>query len=111
LGAAAREQPDIILLDLDLGGEDGVSLIPELGQIAKDARILVLTGLRDPEIHRRAVMLGALGIVQKEKAPEVLTSAIERVYAGSSGDGAAHGAVSTSLEESKRRPFGRGLFL
>lgn len=82
LAAAAREQPDVILLDLDLGGEDGVSLISELREVAKQARIVVLTGLRDPEIHRRAVMLGALGIVRKEKAPEVLISAIERVYAG-----------------------------
>ena len=82
LAAAAHEQPDVILLDLDLGGEDGVTLISELRQVAKQTRIVVLTGLRDPEIHRRAVMLGALGIVRKEKAPEVLISAIERVYAG-----------------------------
>ena len=82
LAAAAREQPDVVLLDLDLGDEDGVSLISELREIAKDARIVVLTGLRDAEIHRQAVMLGALGIVRKEKAPEVLISAIERVYAG-----------------------------
>ena len=80
--AAVQEQPDVILLDLDLGAEDGLSLISELREVAKEARIVVLTGLRDAEVHRQAVILGALGIVRKEKAPEVLISAIERVYAG-----------------------------
>lgn len=82
LAAATQEQPDVILLDLDLGGENGLSLVSELREVAKQARIVVLTGLRDAEIHRRAVVLGALGVVRKEKAPEVLISAIGRVYAG-----------------------------
>lgn len=79
---AASEHPDIILLDLDLGGDSGIGLIADLLGAASDARIIVLTGLRDPEVHRKAVSLGALGIVRKEKAATVLISAIERVHAG-----------------------------
>ncbi len=45
LELVAREQPDVIVLDLDLGGESGVDLIPELRAAADHARILVLTGL------------------------------------------------------------------
>ena len=82
LALAASEHPDIILLDLDLGGESGMALIADLIAAASDARIIILTGLRDAESHRQAVMLGAMGIVKKEKAAEVLISAIERVYAG-----------------------------
>jgi len=82
LALTASQQPDIILLDLDLGGESGVALISELIAYASEARIIVLTGLRDPEIQRQAVLLGAVGIVPKEKAAEALIDAIERVHAG-----------------------------
>jgi len=82
LALARSEHPDIILLDLDLGGDSGVALIADLIAAATEARIIILTGLRDPEAHRKAVLLGAMGIVRKEKAAEVLISAIERVHAG-----------------------------
>ena len=82
LKLAAQEQPNIILLDIDLGGENGLDLIPELLGAAERARIIVLTGVRDPEIHHQAVSLGAMGVVRKEKAIEVLIGAIERVHAG-----------------------------
>lgn len=81
LALAASEHPDIILLDLDLGGDSGMSLIADL-IAASDARVIILTGLRDPKAHRQAVLLGAMGIVKKEKAARALISAIERVHAG-----------------------------
>lgn len=79
---AARERPDIVLLDLDLGGESGVAIISDLIAAAGDARVIILTGLRDPEVHRKAVMVGAMGVVSKENAAEVLIKAIERIHAG-----------------------------
>jgi two-component system, NarL family, nitrate/nitrite response regulator NarL len=80
--SAAREQPDIILLDLDLGNESGLDILPELRTAAKGARVIVLTGIRDPAEHRQAVRLGATGMVLKEQALDTLVQAIERVYAG-----------------------------
>ena len=79
---AAREQPDIILLDLDLGEESGVDFLPALLAAAKQARVIVLTGIRDPAAHRQAVRLGATGMVLKEQAFDTLVKAIERVHAG-----------------------------
>jgi DNA-binding NarL/FixJ family response regulator len=49
---------------------------------APETRILVLTGLRDPEVHRQAIRHGALGLVFKEKAVETLLQAITKVRAG-----------------------------
>jgi two-component system, NarL family, nitrate/nitrite response regulator NarL len=82
LALAAREQPDIILLDLDLGNDSGIDIIPELLELARDARVIILTGVRDPKVHHKAVLLGAMGLVSKEKAAEVLIRATQRVYAG-----------------------------
>jgi two-component system nitrate/nitrite response regulator NarL len=50
--------------------------------VAGDARVLLLTGVRDPEVHQRAVRVGAMGLVFKEKPPDDLFKAIEKVYAG-----------------------------
>ena len=82
LAVTEKEQPDIILLDLDIGGESGLDFLRELLVSAPRTRVLVLTGVRDPEAHKRAVHLGAMGLVFKDKAAEVLIKAIEKVHAG-----------------------------
>src|SRR5438874_2135180 len=82
LAIADREQPDIILLDLDLGGRDSLEFLPQLTTAAPEARVIVLTGLRDSDEHRRAIRLGASGIVLKDQACELLIKAIAKVHAG-----------------------------
>ena len=78
LSVAAREQPDIILLDLDLSGDSALDCIPALLAAAKQARLVILTGVYDSELHRCAVHLGAMGLVLKDKAAEVLIKAIDK---------------------------------
>ena len=82
LALATREQPDVILLDLALGAENGLDLLPRLLTAAGRARVLILTGVVDVEDHRQAIRRGAMGLVLKEQAPEVLLKAIEKVHAG-----------------------------
>jgi two-component system nitrate/nitrite response regulator NarL len=82
VAGAAREQPDVILLDLDLGRDSGLDCLPRFREVAPNARVLVLTGLRDTELHQQAVRLGAAGVVVKDKAADLLLKAIERVHAG-----------------------------
>ena len=82
LNAAARELPDIIVLDLDLGAESGLDCLPGLLAAAATARVVVLTGVRDSALHRQAIRLGAMGLVLKEKAVDELLQAIEKVHAG-----------------------------
>jgi two-component system nitrate/nitrite response regulator NarL len=82
LALAVRQQPDIILLDLDLAGQSGLDMLSEIHSAASGARVIVLTGLQDSEVHRLAVRQGALGVVVKDQAAEVLVQAIEQVYGG-----------------------------
>jgi len=82
LAVAAREQPDIILLDLALGDTSGLDLLPELCTAASAARVLILTGVTDPDLHRQAVSRGAVGLVRKGQSIEVLLQAIEKVHQG-----------------------------
>jgi len=82
LALAKSEQPDLILLDIDLGRENGLDFLPELIDTVPGVHVLVLTGLRDIESHRRAARLGAAGVVLKEHAADVLLKAIKKVHAG-----------------------------
>ena len=82
MALAASEKPNLILLDIDLGDEDGLDFLPELRETAADVRVLILTGMKDVETHRRAARLGAAGLVLKERAAEVLLKAIRKVHQG-----------------------------
>ncbi|HKO42622.1 MAG TPA: response regulator transcription factor [Pyrinomonadaceae bacterium] len=82
LEAATRESPDLILLDLDLGGENALTFLTELKETAKNSRVLILTGLNDSSAHRRSIKLGAMGVVLKDQAAEVLIKAIRKVHSG-----------------------------
>jgi two-component system nitrate/nitrite response regulator NarL len=80
LTSLLSERPDIILFDLDIAND--LDLLPEFYRITPEARAIVLTGMRKSESHRRAVRLGAIGLVRKEQASDVLLKAITKVHAG-----------------------------
>jgi len=79
---AGREQPDVIILDLDLGKTSGHDCLEELTSASPQSRVLVLTGLHDLDLHQAAISRGAMGLVRKLEAAEVLVQAIKKVHAG-----------------------------
>jgi len=81
LAILEREQPDIILLDIDLAGVNSLDSMPVLRNVTS-AMVLILTGMRDTETHERAVMAGARGVVQKETSAEMILKAIKKVHEG-----------------------------
>ncbi len=82
LERATSERPDVIILDLVLGDEDGLTFLPELCEASPNSRVLVLTGVQNPDSHRRAIRRGAMGIVLKEHAADQLLKAILKVNEG-----------------------------
>lgn len=73
--------PDLILLDLDLGGVCALDFLPDL-IVQSQAIVLVLTGSTESDIHQQAVMRGARGVVSKLEPAAVLITAIEKVSTG-----------------------------
>ena len=62
--------PDVVVLDVDLGGDDGLALLPEL---SGRARVLVLTSHADGVTRERAARMGAAALLDKnEPAAHVL---------------------------------------
>lgn len=74
--ARTRElQPHVIVLDVNLDGEDGLALIPTLRRDACSA-IVVLTSFTDPQIAVRAMRLGAHACLNKTSPAADLIDAI-----------------------------------
>lgn len=72
---------DVILLDLDLDGEDSATALAVLRQRCP-GRVLVLTGATDIALHRAAVLQGARGVVHKSEPADTILRAIEKVHDG-----------------------------
>lgn len=77
-----RSSIDIVLLDYDLGTENGFEFIPRARGSGFGGRILMLTaGMSDAE-SVRALTLGIGGIFLKHSSPASLAQAIRKVVAG-----------------------------
>jgi DNA-binding NarL/FixJ family response regulator len=75
-------QPDLILLDLLLPRKSGYEAIPELAQVAPDAKVLVVSSQTAPSSVRRALSAGARGYIPKHSSDGELVTAIMRVAGG-----------------------------
>jgi two-component system response regulator NreC len=74
--------PDVLLLDVNLGGESGLDAIPSLRSGAPATAIVVLTMQNEPAYARRALEAGASGYVVKEAAGDELVRAIRAAANG-----------------------------
>ncbi|MET3120736.1 DNA-binding NarL/FixJ family response regulator [Oxalobacteraceae bacterium GrIS 2.11] len=60
-----RLQPDIVCLDQEMPGKDGLTLLKELKEIDPKAAVLMITGTKDPEFQLQAVSAGVAGFLRK----------------------------------------------
>jgi two-component system, NarL family, response regulator NreC len=76
---ARRLQPDVILLDLLLPRKSGYDAIPELAEVAPQAKVLVISSQAAPSSVRRALAAGASGYLPKRSSERELITAIRFV--------------------------------
>ncbi len=81
MAAIGELKPDLILMDMDLGDSLSLDFLPELLE-KTSARVLMLTGLQNPDLHDDAIVKGARGVLLKGESAKVILKAIERVHAG-----------------------------
>jgi DNA-binding NarL/FixJ family response regulator len=79
---AAGGSPDVILLDVQLPGMDGITALATLRAQAPQARIIILTVFDDAEKIFRAVCAGASGYILKSSGIEQIGQAIRQVMDG-----------------------------
>lgn len=77
-----QHQPDIILLDLQMPIQDGLTTLQQLRQAQCKVPVLVLTTFDDHERVLKAMLLGARGYLLKDVGLEQLDTAIRTLVAG-----------------------------
>ena len=82
LGALQQLRPELLLLDLSLGGRSGFELLTELSRRELPVRVIVLTMSAAPRHIAEALRLGASGYVLKGSPSGELLAAIDNVRRG-----------------------------
>ena len=77
-----KQLPDVILLDVQLPGIDGISALSRLKLAAPDARTIILTVFDDADKIFRAVCAGASGYILKTSSIDAIADAIRQTVDG-----------------------------
>jgi DNA-binding NarL/FixJ family response regulator len=81
LAALGRLHPDVMLVDLDLGADDGAELVGTIRE-RSTSRVILFTASTDPRELRRAVAVDPDGLLLKTVSLDHLAEAIRQVAAG-----------------------------
>jgi len=84
LSSVERALPDIVLLDLELPGMNGVDAIPRFADAASHPRVIILTAYDTEERVLAALKAGAVGYVLKGAPAGEIAQAIRAVAGGGS---------------------------
>ncbi|MEZ5250730.1 MAG: response regulator transcription factor [Ilumatobacteraceae bacterium] len=77
-----RCRPDVVLLDLRLGGDDAVSSIGRLVEAGGGSKVVLLTATHDRRHAARAIEAGASGYLTKQQPLPELLAGIRAVWRG-----------------------------
>jgi DNA-binding NarL/FixJ family response regulator len=78
------EKPDVVLMDINLGGMNGIECVERLKADAPAMQVLMLTVYEDTDQIFKALAAGAAGYLLKRSSPTKLLQAIREVQAGGS---------------------------
>src|SRR5262245_66000830 len=95
------ERPDVVLMDINLGGMSGIECVGKLKAAYPELQILMLTVYEDNDLIFRALAAGASGYLLKRSPPARLLEAIEDVHAGGSP---MSNAIARRVVESFQKP-------
>ncbi len=103
-----NDNPDVILLDVELPGISGIEALPKLKKVLPDTHILILTVYEQEMLIFRALGNGAAGYLTKNTPPEKIVAAIHEVMEGG-GPMSAHIArmVISSFKRNEATPLTR----
>lgn len=76
LALMSAAQPDVLIVDLQLPGMDGLDFVRAARQIRPQVRALVLSSLIDPLALTRVRESGVEGYIEKDATPEQLSEAL-----------------------------------
>jgi DNA-binding NarL/FixJ family response regulator len=84
LKALPQIRPDVILMDINLPGMNGVECVRQVKQILPDTQVMMLTVYEDTDNIFEALAAGASGYLLKRTSRKELLDAIQEVHRGGS---------------------------
>jgi len=82
LEGIAKEQPDVLLLDIQMPGKSGIELAAIITKQYKNIKIIALTNIDVVTQIKKILQQGVMGYLLKDASPETIINAIETVYGG-----------------------------
>lgn len=80
--ACRTHQPDVVLMDVEMPGMDGLEASLALRSALPNVKVLVVTTFGRPGFLRRAMQAGVAGFVVKDTPAQQLADAVRRVHSG-----------------------------
>jgi DNA-binding NarL/FixJ family response regulator len=77
-----KKRFDAVILDINLPGASGLTLLADLRRERPELPVLILTMYSEAQYAVRAIKAGAAGFLTKESAPEKLIEAVRKVAGG-----------------------------
>ena len=104
--AAANPDVDLVLLDLNLPGLQGIPALDRFRSEQPTAPIVVVSALRDRETVFEAIQSGAMGFIPKSASRETVLTALRLILSGSvyvPPEAAIEGDAAETLPQSSGR--------
>jgi DNA-binding NarL/FixJ family response regulator len=74
--------PDVVLMDINLPGKDGISCVVSLREVLPHTQVIMLTIEEDSEKVFESMKAGATGYLVKHVAPQEILDAVAEVHRG-----------------------------
>ena len=80
LASASKNPPDLIISDINLGGESGLEMCEQIRDeiVLRDVPVMFLSGAQIPDIIRRSHAAGGTYYLRKPADPEVLLELVQK---------------------------------
>jgi len=76
LKITTETQPDVVLLDIRLPDQDGITIIRQLYSLAPACKVIVVSLYDSPKYRIQAQEAGAVAFISKQESPERLLTVI-----------------------------------
>ena len=110
VAAVAAHDPDVCLLDLCFpDAEDGLGAARTIAQQHPSTKVLVLSGVADPQMLSEAMDIGIAGLLPKDQGVDQIADALDAIAAGGAvfDAGLRHGVTSGLPRQRSKDPLDR----